>query len=54
MINDIISHAGSGRGTAMVWNCMAASGMGSLIFTDDVIHDDLMRINSQVKLGGIS
>ena len=30
------------------WACMAASGVGSLIFIDDVTHDDNSRMNSEV------
>ena len=32
----------------MVWACMASSGLGSLIFTDDVTHDGSSKINSEV------
>ena len=32
----------------MAWACMAASGVGSLIFIDDVTHDGSSRINSEV------
>ena len=33
-----------GRGSVMAWACMAASGVGSLIFFDDVTHDGSSRI----------
>lgn len=29
--------------------CMAASGSVSLIFNDDITHDDSSRMNSEVK-----
>ena len=32
----------------MVWGCMAVSGVGSLIFMDDVTHDGSSRMNSEV------
>ncbi len=32
----------------MAWACMAASGMGSLIFTDKVTHHGSSRMNSEV------
>lgn len=32
----------------MAWPCMAASGTGSLVFTDDVTTDRSSRINSEV------
>ena len=31
----------------MAWACMAASGVGSLIFIDDVTHDGSSRMNSE-------
>ena len=32
----------------MAWACMAASGVGSLIFIDDVTHYGSSRMNSEV------
>lgn len=46
----MIKHPGSAgkRGKAMSWLwLMAASGIGSLIFIDDVTHDGSSRINSK-------
>ena len=37
-----------GGGSVMAWACMAASGVGSLIFIDDVTHDGSSRMNSEV------
>ncbi len=34
-----------GGGVVMAWACMAVSGTGPLIFTDDVMYDDSSRIN---------
>ena len=39
-----VKHTG---GSVMAWACMAASGVGSLIFIDDVTHDS-SRMNSEV------
>uniref|UniRef100_A0A0E9TW17 Uncharacterized protein n=1 Tax=Anguilla anguilla TaxID=7936 RepID=A0A0E9TW17_ANGAN len=30
----------------MVWACIAATGTGSLVFTDDITADNSSRINS--------
>ena len=32
----------------LAWACIAASWVGSLIFIDDVTHDDSNRMNSEV------
>ena len=37
-----------GGGSVVAWACMAASGVGSLIFIDDVTHDGSSRMNSEV------
>ncbi len=37
-----VKHGGGG---VMAWACMAVSGTGSLIFTDDLIYDDSSRMN---------
>ena len=37
-----------GGGSEIAWACMAASGVDSQIFIDDVIHDGSNRINSEV------
>ncbi len=37
-----------GGGDVMAWACMASSGTGSLIFTDDVTHDGSSKMTSQV------
>ncbi len=34
-----------GGGGVMAWACMAASGTGSLNFTDDLIYADSSRMN---------
>ena len=34
--------------TVVAWVCMAASGVSSLIFIDDVTHDGSSRMNSEV------
>ena len=36
-----------GGGSVMAWACMAASGVGSLILTDDITHDVCSRMNLQ-------
>ena len=41
-----VKHSG---GSVMAWACMAASGVGSLIFIDDVTHDSSSRMNSEVN-----
>ena len=33
----------------MAWACMAASGVGSLIFIDDVTHGGSSGMNSEVN-----
>ena len=40
-----VKHSG---GSVMAWACMAASGVGSLIFIDDVTHDGSSRMDSEV------
>ena len=35
-------------GSVMAWTCMAASGVGSLIFIDDVTQNSSSRMNSEV------
>ncbi len=37
-----VKHGGGG---VMAWACMAVSGTGPLIFTDDLIHGDSSRMN---------
>ena len=37
-----------GGGSVMIWDCMAASGVGSLIFIDDVTHDGSSKMNLEV------
>ncbi len=37
-----VKHGGGG---VMAWACMAVSGTGPLIFTDDVMYDDSSRMN---------
>ncbi len=37
-----VKHGGGG---VMAWACMAASGTGPLIFTDDLMYDDCSRMN---------
>ncbi len=34
-----------GGGVVMAWACMAVSGTGRLIFTDDLMYDDSSRMN---------
>ncbi len=34
-----------GRGDVMAWACMAVSGTGPLICTDDLMYDDSRRMN---------
>ena len=36
------------EGSVMAWPCMASSGVGLLIFIDDVTHDGRSRMNSEV------
>ena len=40
-----VKHSG---GSGIAWAFMAASGVGSLIFIDDVTHDGSSRMNSEV------
>lgn len=35
-------------GSVLAWACMAAFETGSLIFIDDVKHDNISKINSEV------
>ncbi len=37
-----VKHGGGG---VMAWACMAVSGTGPLIFTDDLMYDDSSRMN---------
>ncbi len=42
---DTASSVKHGGGVVMAWACMAVSGTGPLIFTDEVMYDDSSRIN---------
>ncbi len=39
------SSVNHGGGVVMAWACMAVSGTGRLIFTDDLMYDDSSRMN---------
>ncbi len=40
-----VSSVKHGGGVVMAWACMAVSGTGPLIFTDDLMYDDSSRMN---------
>ena len=47
-LKDTSSSVKHGGGSVMAWACMAASGVGSQIFFDDLTHDGSSRMNSEV------
>ena len=47
-LKDTICSAKHGGGSVMAWDCMVASGTGSLIFIDDVTNDGSSRMNSEI------
>lgn len=37
-----------GGGNVIAWSCMIANGLGSLVFSDSVIADRTIKMNSKV------